>query len=303
MTATLQPRRRDRRRQARRLSYFAQSMSSKATDKRLRSRIANAPFFVALCGLLVVLAAGTALAGLPEQGKRPPQRASSLGQTGHTPGPLCPQRPPERTNPDSTQIKHACQAVGSVTGFQLQANGKHQAFRMPHNARIVAWAVSVADTNKLETKAFGGFDFFGSHKYGKKPTAQLAILKKMKKQGPRFRLVRSSPIESLKSAQGHKQYFVLKKPLKAKKGMIVGITVPTWAPIIASNANVAKDNKWKASRNPKKCGGKTAEQQRRNAIDARPQIEKKSIRRYGCVFTDRLLYWAYYIRGLGGGHH
>jgi hypothetical protein len=260
-------------------------MTYRATDKRLRSRIANAPLLVALSGLLIVLAAGTALAGLPAQGKRPPQRASILGQTSHTPAPLCPQKPPERQNPDSTQIKKTCQAVGSVTGFQLEANGKHQAFRVPHNARIVAWAVSVANTNNFEEKA------------------QLAILKKMKNQGPRFRLVRSSPIESLKSAQGHKQYFVLKHPLKAKKGMIVGITVPTWAPIIASNRTVAKNNKWKASRNPKKCQSNNPDVNRRYAIEARPQIEKKSIRRYGCTFTtDRLLYWAYYIRGLGDNH-
>ncbi len=277
-------------------------MSLKASDKRRRSRSPRVRLFAALSVLALALAAGTAVAGLPKQGKRPPQPAAVLGQTGHTPGPLCPQRPPERTKPDPTQIKHACQAIGSVTGFQLKAGGDHHAFELPHNARIVAWAVSVARTNKLETNAFGSFDFFGSHQYGQGPTASLAILKKMKHQGSRFRLVRSSPIQNLASAQGHKQYFVLKKPLKAKKGMIAGITVPTWAPIIASNAAVAKDNAWKASRNPKKCGGNTDQERRQNAIDARPQLNKKSVRRYGCLYTDRLLYWAYYIRGLGGNH-
>ncbi len=276
-------------------------MSSKASDKRLRSRSSRVRLFAAVCGLVVALAAGTALAGLPAKGKRGPQPASVIGQTPHTPDPLCPQRPAERRKPDSTQIKHACQAIGSVTGFQLKADDDHQAFRVPHNARIVAWAVSVARTNKLETNAFGDYDFFGSHQYGQGPTASLAILKKMKGEGPRFKLVRSSPIESLKSAQGHKQYFTLKKPLKAKKGMIVGITVPTWAPIISTNATIAKHNAWKASRSPKKCGGDTPAQARQNAIDARPQLNKKSVRRYGCIFTDRLLYWAYYIRGLGGG--
>ena len=274
-------------------------MSQKVSDKRLRGRSSRIRILAALAGLGVVTAGGTAFAGLPEQGKRPPQPAAAIGQTGKTPDPLCPQRPPEREKPDPTQIKHACQAIGSVTGFQLKADGDHQAFRVPHNARIVAWAVSVANTNKLETDAFGDFDFFGSHQYGQGPTASLAILKKMKGEGPKFRLIRSSPIENLTSAQGHKQYFVLKKPLKAKKGMIVGITIPTWAPIIASNANVAKDNAWKASRSPKKCGGDTDQERRQNAIDARPQLNKKSVRKYGCIYTDRLLYWAYYIRGLG----
>jgi hypothetical protein len=281
-------------------------MSSKATDKRLRSRIANTPLFLALCGLVVALAAGTALAGLPKQGKRPPQQALKLGQTKHTPAPLCPQQPSEKrqqkyfdhhpgatTLPQNLQTKHACQAVGSVTGFQIKADGKKQAFRVPHNARIVAWAVSVANTNAFEEKAFGK-KLFPSNQYGPDPQAQLAILKKMKHQGPRFKLIRNSPIEKLNSAQGHKQYFVLKKPLKAKKGMIVGITMPTWAPIIASNANIQKNNKWRASR--KNCANS-------DATHARPQLKKKSVRPYKCIFPDRLLYWAYYIRGLGNGHH
>jgi hypothetical protein len=254
-------------------------MSFKATDKRLRNRIPHAPLFIALCGLVVALAAGTAFAGLPEQGKRPPQPALKIGQTKHSPSPLCPKD---------------CQAVGSVTGFQLKADNKKQLMRVPHNARIVAWAVSVANTSKKQEKIFGSDDFFGSPKYGRDPIASLAILKKMKNQGPKFRLVRSSPLMNLNFAQGHKQYFVLKKPLKAKKGMIVGITVPTWAPIFAGGS--AGKNAWKASRNPKKCSGD------QNALDARPQIKKKSVRKYGCRFSGtRLLYWAYYIRGLGGG--
>jgi hypothetical protein len=270
-------------------------MSSKATDKRLRSRISYALVFTALCGLLV---AATALAGLPAQGKRPPRPASVIGQTNKTPAPLCPQKPSEHyiDRHSSAPVKRFCQAVGSVTGFGLKTDGRRHAFRATRNGRIVAWAVSVANTNGFEEKAFGSLDFFGTKRFGAHPTAQLSILKK--KDGPRYKLLRRSPVVDLNSAQGHKEYFTLKQPLRIKKGQIVGITMPTWAAILASNKKIATSNSWSASRNPKKCGGTTDQQRRHNAVTARPQTKIHSVRKFGCTYSGRLLYWAYYVPGL-----
>jgi hypothetical protein len=36
-------------------------------------------------------------------------------------------------------------------------------------------------------------------------------------------------------------------------------------------------------------------QRRARAIAARPQTKIGSSRSYGCIYTDRLLYWAYYV--------
>lgn len=275
-------------------------MTPKATDKRPSRRPLQALAFLAVCTCVTAFAVAGASAG---SGPKP---AGVIGQTNHTPAPLCPQKPSENfinnfvdhhPGQPPPAIKHGCQVVGSVTGFQLKADGHHNAFRAPNNARIVAWAVSVANPNRYEEKAFGSTDFFGTNKLGGHPTAQLAILKK--KDGPTFKLLRRSPVVDLDDAQGHKQYITLDNPMKVKKGQVVGMTFQTWAPILAYNKKVAAANSWKASRKQGKCDDSNPDRARQLAINAKPQTKIHSTREYGCTYTGRLLYWAYYVRGLG----
>jgi hypothetical protein len=267
-------------------------MTSRGTDKRPRRRITHTLGFAAVCAAVVAvgISAAPAVAGK--------HSLKTLGQTKTTPGPLCPQRPSEHhaQRHPGEPIKHACSVIGSVTGFGLKVGGHHHAFQAKESGRIVAWALSVANTNRYEEKAFGDLSFFGTKALGGAPTARLAILRK--KDGPRFKLVRESEVVSLNAAQGHKQYFTLNKPLKIKKGLTVALTTQTWAPILASGSNVAKNNSWLASRHKGKCVGNTPDQTRALAIAARPQTKVTSTRQYGCRYTDRLLYWAYYNPGL-----
>jgi len=245
---------------------------------------------LAFAGILVMLVAlGAGLAS----GK--PTQARTLGGTKHSPEPLCPQRPGENTKPPPTpdQIKHQCQVVGSVTGFQQMAAGHRHRFVMPKTGKIVAWAVDVANPNHFEEKAFGSRDFFGTKALGGDPTARLAVLKK--KPHSHYKLVRQSETVDLQSSQGSKQYITLQKPLKAKKGAVIGITFQTWAPILAFNSKVAKHNSWRASRKSGKCQSSNADENRRLAINAKPQTKTGSIRQYGCSYDGRLLYWAYYV--------
>ena len=267
-------------------------MTSRGTDKRPRRRIHHALGFAALCAGVVAVGISAAPAGAGRQ------TATTIGQTKHTPGPLCPQKPSEtrKPPPTSSEIRHGCQVVGSVTGFQIKADGRRHAFRAHENGRIVAWAVSVGKTNRYEEKAFGDTSFFGTKGLGGHPTARLAILKK--KDGPHYKLLRQSAVVDLSSAQGHKQYITLDKPLKIKKGLIVALTTQTWAPVLANSSAIAKNNSWRASRHSGKCAGNNDQQTRALAIAARPQTKIKSTRQYGCIYTDRLLYWAYYSPGL-----
>src|SRR5690242_1748317 len=84
---------------------------------------------LAFAGLLAVLV----FAALTSFASGAATTARTLGGTKHSPDPLCPQRPSEthKPPPTSDQIKHACQVVGSVTGFQQMAAGKRHRFEMP----------------------------------------------------------------------------------------------------------------------------------------------------------------------------
>src|SRR5690242_20551812 len=72
---------------------------------------------LAFAGVCAALVAAAALAPFASAGKK----ASVLGHTKNAPKPLCPAKPPE--NKPNQGTKRACSVVGSVTGFQLKANG------------------------------------------------------------------------------------------------------------------------------------------------------------------------------------
>jgi hypothetical protein len=272
-------------------------MTSTGTDTRpRRRRIVQAILFGALCAAVVVFGVVAASAGTHRQ------NALTIGHTKHTPNPLCPQKPSEKyiQHHQGTPVKHGCAVIGSVTGFQIKADGHRHAFRVHQAGRIVAWAIDLAKTNGYENKAFGDTSFFGTKGLGGHPTARLAILKK--KDGPHYKLLRQSETVDLKPDQGHKEFITLKHPLRVKKGLIVALTTQTWAPALASGTNVSKNNSWRASRHSGKCSGNNPDQTRALAIAAKPQTKIKSVRQYGCTYTDRLLYWAYYVPGLGHHH-
>ena len=84
--------------------------------------------------------------------------------------------------------------------------------------------------------------------------------------------------------------FKLGEPLAVRKGNIVALSIPTWAPAFAFDLSQA--NAWRASRQPGHCT---------NATDLRqgkPQQVVGSRRVYGCRYEGaRLLYTATLVEG------
>jgi hypothetical protein len=73
--------------------------------------------------------------------------------------------------------------------------------------------------------------------------------------------------------------------LRVRKGDIVGLTVPTWAPAFAEGLSAT--NAWRASREQGKCTNTTAVRQ------GQPQQKVGRRATYGCLYrTARLLYTA-----------
>ncbi len=236
--------------------------------------------FAALCAGVVAVAAAAPFADAGGNVK-----PMVLGEVQHNPKPLCPQKPPESQNPPV--VKRPCFVIGSVTGFELKADGKRHVMRAPQTGKLVAWAVKLGKPNKTERNTFGSPDFFGNKQYGKEPTARISVLVP-KKKGT-YKLVRQSPTVQLGQATGEMHYITLNTPLKIKKGQILGLTTPTWVPALATT-EFAPHSSWRASRGAKKCGNG-------QALKARPQTKIGSVRDYGCIFTARLMYWGYYVPG------
>ena len=211
--------------------------------------------------LLVSLAADSDAA-------RVPQTTVILGQTSTEPDPSCPELP--------------CQAIGSVTGFQVNNGQTQLPFSVPHDGTIKAWTLTLAQPTNSQRSFFNGF-------FGTPPEARLAILHRVPgTDPPRYTLRRQGSIKVLSPYLGQTVKFG--SNLKVEEGDIVGLTVPTWAPAFAQELDA--DNVWRASREAGAC---------KNATDIRqgePQQKVGSRREYGCKYTTaRLLYTATLVEG------
>lgn len=196
--------------------------------------------------------------------------AKTIGATKHTPAPACPGSP--------------CEAVGSVTGFQVVGGGRRGLMKAPENGRLVAWGLRLSKPNSRQRRFFG--DFYESTRFATRPTARIAVLRQI--EGRQYRLMRQSPVVELTGAFGARQTYTLTQPLRIRKGQVLALTLPTWAPSFAVDLP-ARRNVWRASRRRGRCTGD------RNIRRSRPQGKVGSTRRYSCGYrTARILYWGYY---------
>ena len=191
-----------------------------------------------------------------------------LGQTATEPDPSCPDLP--------------CQAIGSVTGFQVNNGQTNLPFLVHSDGTIKAWTLTLAQPTNSQRTFFNGF-------FGTPPQARLAILRRVPGTNPpRYALQRQGSVKVLSPYLGQTVKFSAN--LKVEKGDIVGLTVPTWAP--AFSQDLAVNNVWRASREPGTC---------KNATDIRQGEPQEKVGRratYGCVYTTaRLLYTATLVEG------
>jgi hypothetical protein len=241
-------------------------------------RLGYALAFAALCAALVVAVA------IPSAGA---SRAKVIGHTKSTPGPTCPKR---------------CNGVGRVTGFMTEAAGKKHPFNVFKDGKVVAFAVDLGKPNQSQTKSLTGF--FHNKKYGNAPTVRLAVLKHVNgKRSHDYKLLRQSPVVNVKGDLGRKQLFTLNNPLRVRKGQVIALSYPTWAPNFfwwrAGQQRAIQNNKWRASRKKGNCQAKdptNPKSVQRFARASHPQQKKGSTHTYGCLYSGgRLLYWAYYV--------
>jgi hypothetical protein len=224
-------------------------------------------FLVAALAISCLLVAGTSVAGATA--------ARTFGKTDRTPPPSCP----------SKGANDPCEAVGSVTGFQMMADGQRPLFKAKENAWLVAWSIDLSNPDKEETTFFS--DFYQSNAFGQIPTARVSILKR--KKGREYKLKAQSPVVGLNSVLGTQQTYTLTDPLKMRKGDFLALTIPTWAPAFAVNLTGAT-NLWRSSRLEGECSG-TA-----HIKGGKPHQRVGSVREYGCDYkTARLLYWGYWV--------
>jgi hypothetical protein len=206
--------------------------------------------------LLIVLASGSSAAPINKT-------TVVLGQTSSTPDPACPELP--------------CQAVGSVTGFQVSNGQAQNPYLVPHAGRIKAWTLTLAQPTNSQRAFFNGF-------FGTPPEARISILRRIPgTDPPRYALRSQSSVKVLSPYLGQTVKFG--SNLEVERNDIVALTVPTWAPAFAQN--LPANNVWRASREAGTCTNSTDIRQ------GEPQQVVGKRADYGCKYsTARLLYTA-----------
>ncbi len=134
--------------------------------------------------------------------------------------------------PDPSCPDLPCQAVGSVTGFQVSTDQGGLPFHVRRNGKVKAWTLTLAEPTSKQRSFFNGF-------FGTPPEARLAILRRVPgTEPPRYNLRSQGSIHVLSPYLGQTVKFGAS--LKVEKGDIVGITIPTWAPAFAQEPLVEK---------------------------------------------------------------
>jgi hypothetical protein len=177
---------------------------------------------------LSLLVPATAPATLSELGVLP--------QTTPPTVPSCPSSP--------------CLAVSRTTGFQAKVGHSSYPLRAPRNGTIVAWTISLGKPNSTQIK------FFNSNEGGE-AEAGISVLRPVRKPNLSYKLVAQSPTLPLKKYFGKTAQFPLETTIPVKKGDVIALTVPTWAPALA--LGFAGDTSWRASRPRKACSSTSAQ--------------------------------------------
>jgi hypothetical protein len=184
-----------------------------------------------------------------------------IGATSPSTVPSCPGSP--------------CLAVSRTTGFQVKVGSVRNPLSVPRNGTIVAWTISLGKPNATQVK------FFDTNEGGA-AEAGIAVLRPQKKPNLTYKLVAQSPLTKLEPYFGKTAQFPLTTTIQVKKGDVIALTVPTWAPALA--LGFGDDTSWRASRQKKGCTN-TSTQSDHTAIGTPVQ--------YYCLYqTARLTYSA-----------
>lgn len=185
-----------------------------------------------------------------------------IGSAGDAARPTCP----------STDAR-PCTAVTRTTAFQVKVGTNRTMMTVPRDGRIVAWSVRLGTPNAKD-RAF----FQDELKLGA-ASARLAVLRKGRTTGAR--VLAETPNQELARYFGTTAQFPLEQTIPVQKGQVIALTVPSWAPVLATG--LPTSTSWRAHRTKKQC----------TAYQVDTTLAVMASGGFGCVYPrERLAYEA-----------
>jgi hypothetical protein len=209
------------------------------------------PAAIAAVTATVIAVPAVAVAALFEVGIIPGENAM--------PDPACPAKP--------------CLAVSRTTGYQVKVGAVRDTHVVKEDGRIVAWTIKLARPGAKQVAFF-------EKNLGGESTAQLTVLRPGRKLYARI-LAQGEPV-ALEPYFGQTAQFALQKSIPVKKGNVIGLSVPTWAPALSINQPGTVS--WRASRPKGACN---------DFAKPTAQTGMNNVTRFFCLYrTARLTYSA-----------
>lgn len=203
-----------------------------------------------------VVAASMALALVPGSAGA---KVIEIGETPTKAVPACPGAP--------------CLAVSRTTGYQAKVGTNRGLMTVPANGRIVAWTIGLSKPSPAQVKFF-------TRELGGPAQAGLTVLKVGRYLNDTVKA--SGPLVTLAPYFGSFAQFPLAEAIPVRKGDLIALTVPTWAP--ALQVGLGGDTSWRASRPRNKCKDNKTQT---------AQLEVGDKQQYYCLYrTARLVYTA-----------
>jgi hypothetical protein len=157
---------------------------------------------------------------------------------------------PETMPPSTPSCPTSCLAVTRTTGFQVKVGSTRSLVTVPRAGTIVAWTVTLGKPNATQVK------FFNTNEGGT-ASAAIAVLAPQPKPNLSYKLVAQSPLVQLTPYFGKTAQFPLASTIQVKKGDVIALTVPTWAPALA--LGFTNETSWRASRLRSQCSSTSAQ--------------------------------------------
>jgi hypothetical protein len=164
-----------------------------------------------------------------------------------------------------------CLAVSRTTGYQVKVGTRRSLYTVPADGRIVAWAITLGNPN---AKQIAFFD----KGYGES-SAGIAVLRPGKRLYSR--VLGQSPIMKLAPYFGQTVQFPLETSIPVKKGFVIALTVPSWAPALTQLLD--DGSSWRASRGKDACNDTETQT---------AQTKARALTQYRCLYRARMSYGA-----------
>ena len=179
-----------------------------------------------------------------------------------------------------------CVAAVRMTGLPGRVSGgRKNPYYIRRDGHLVAFTVQLAKPTEEESNFF-------ENSWGSPSTARVSVLRKgdTRKTRLNYRLIRQSDTFRLDRYFGSRPTFVFDSPIPVKKGNWIGLTVPTWAPLLATNLD--RSNWWRASRPSDSCEGEEF------GVRQFAMEDLREVNKFGCTYHGaRLLYTVTYVPG------